>query len=291
MAETAGPTGSSRGSASEEPDVPEAIYQRPDDYDLEHVGDTEDVDFYVGLVARLRPRRVLELACGNGRVALPLAEAGVRSGFDVVGLELVPEMLAAAAERREQAPPPVRARLSLQQGDMRTWRPEPGEPAFDVIVTPCSSVCHLLTLDDQLAAWRAAHDNLAPGGRFVVDVAAPDLGAYAESLRSPPREVVEVDRDTFDAASSTRLIRYKTTRYLAHEQRARVRFLYDKFAGGALAAERSVSDFESHVYYPRELYLLYRHAGFTVEAVWGDYRGRPPRPESPQMIFAGRKPE
>jgi len=27
-----------------------------------------------------------------------------------------------------------------------------------------------------------------------------------------------------------RMIRYRTTRYLAHEQRARIRFLYDKFA-------------------------------------------------------------
>jgi hypothetical protein len=31
--------------------------------------------------------------------------------------------------------------------------------------------------------------------------------------------------------AQTRLIRYKTTRYLAHEQRARIRFLYDKFVG------------------------------------------------------------
>lgn len=267
-------------------EIPEAIYQRPDDYDLEHIGDTDDVVFFVNLVTRLRPRRVLELACGNGRVTLPLAHAGAAQGFDVAGLEIVPEMLASAEKRRSEAAPEVRRRLTLIPGDMRTWR---AEQPFDLIVTPCSSVCHLLSLEDQLAAWRCAWENLAPGGRFVVDVAAADLSAYADSFRSPPREVVEIDLDTFDEPTATRLIRYKTTRYLADQQQARIRFLYDKFVGADAAPQRSISDFESHVYYPRELELLYRHTGFTIDAVYGDYRGRPLGAASPQMIFMGRK--
>ena len=40
----------------------EAIYERPGDYDLEHEGDDEDVDFDVRLLHRWRPRRVMELA-------------------------------------------------------------------------------------------------------------------------------------------------------------------------------------------------------------------------------------
>ena len=93
------------------PEVPEAIYQRPEDYDLEHVGDTEDVQFFCTLITALAPKRVLELACGNGRVTLPLAEAGAAHDFDVVGLELVPEMLEAARQKREEASPEVHQRL------------------------------------------------------------------------------------------------------------------------------------------------------------------------------------
>jgi SAM-dependent methyltransferase len=279
---------------AENPEVPEAIYQRPEDYDLEHVGDTEDVDFFCALVKQLAPKRVLELACGNGRVTLPLAEAGAVKGFDVVGLELVPEMLAAARQKREEASPEIQQCLKFHEGDMRDWHNEPSAPPFDVIVTPCSSFCHLLTLDDQLAAFHCAYDNLASGGRFIVDVTMADLSRYVDSFRSPAREVVEIDLDTFDEETETRLIRYKTTRYLAHEQRARIRFLYDKFVGAEAqqgsSPERSVSDFESHVYYPREMHLLFRHTGFTVEKVQGDYRGRPLGPSSPQMIFTGIKP-
>ena len=264
----------------------EAVYERPIDYELEHVGDTEDIAFFCRLARRLRPKRVLELACGSGRVTLPLAEAGAEAGFDVVGVEMAPEMLATAQRKRAEAPAATRKRLTLFEGDMRNWRAE--EP-FDLILTPCSSMCHLLTLEDQLAAWRQAYDNLLPGGRFVVDVTMPNLGSYVDSFRTPAREVVEIDLDTFEPETGTRLLRYKTTRYAAHDQKAQIRFLYDKFIGAA-PPERSISDFESHVYYPRELELLYRHTGFQVEKIYGDYHNHAIGSNSPQLIVVGVKP-
>ena len=45
----------------------EAIYERPRDCDLEHESDEEDVAFYLRLLARWQPRRVMELAAGSGR--------------------------------------------------------------------------------------------------------------------------------------------------------------------------------------------------------------------------------
>lgn len=267
-------------------EAPEAVYQRPHDYELEHVGDIEDVNFFCGLAKRLRPKRVLELACGSGRVTLPLAEVGVAQGFEVVGVELVPEMLATARQKLSKAPAATKACLTLAKGDMRDWK---AKQPFDLILTPCSSMCHLLTLEDQLAAWRQAFDNLVPGGRFVIDVTMADLGSYVDSFRFPSHEIVEIDLDTFEAETKTRLLRYKTTRYLAHEQRAHIRFLYDKYIGDT-PPERSISDFESHVYYPRELELLYRHTGFQVESFYGDYQGHPLSPKSPQLIVVGRKP-
>lgn len=266
--------------------VPEAIYQRPGDYDLEHVGDTDDVKFFVDLVAGFKPKRVLELACGNGRVTLPLTESAAKIGFDVVGLELMQEMLDHANQKSKTMRPEDREHLELVQGDMRTWQ---ANQPFDVIITPCSSVCHLLEIDDQIATWRRAYDNLIPGGRFVVDVTMPDLSSYVDSFRTPPREIMEIDLDTFDEATQTRMLRCKTTRYLADKQRAHIRFFYDKYLGDT-QPEHALSDFESHVYYPREMELLFRHTGFEIEKVYGDYHGRPLKPVSPQMIFCGVKP-
>src|SRR4029077_14051631 len=172
------------------------IYDRPRDYDLEHEDDEEDVSFYVELVRRLAPLRLLELGAGSGRVTLPLAELAARAGFTVTALDSSDTMLAEAQRKLARAPAAGGERVVVVRGDMRTWEaPEP----FDLIVVPCSSVCHLLTLDDQLAAWARAHANLVPGGRFVVDVVMPDLAAYADSLRQPPRALVEIDGDTSDA--------------------------------------------------------------------------------------------
>ena len=78
----------------------EAIYERPRDYDLEHEGDDEDVAFYLPLLARWRPRRVMELASGSGRVTMPLARAAAAGGIQVVGLERDGPMLEAARRKR-----------------------------------------------------------------------------------------------------------------------------------------------------------------------------------------------
>jgi len=100
--------------------------------------------------------------------------------------------------------------------------------------------------------------------------------------------ILEIDRDVTDPETGNRLIRYRTTRYLPHEQRAEVRFIYDKFATGILF-DHYVSDFESHVYFPRELQLLFMFTGFSIEASYGDYRGRALSSTSEHMIMMGLK--
>jgi SAM-dependent methyltransferase len=263
----------------------EAIYERPGDYDLEHEGDDEDVSFYVGLLDRWRPRRVMELASGSGRVTIPLARAAASSGSEVVGLEREGPMLDEACRKRTGLDDRARARVSFIAGDMRDWRsPEP----FDLVIAPCSSLSHLLTVEDQVRAWRCTFDNLAPGGRFVADLTMPNLAAYADSMQTPPRTLVEVDVDAKDPTTGTRLMRYKTTRYLPHEQRAEIRFMYDRFPDGD-QVDRYVSDFDCHVYYPRELELLFMLTGFSIEARFGDYVMRPLRRTSRQLIIVGRK--
>jgi SAM-dependent methyltransferase len=263
----------------------EAIYERPADYDLEHEGDDEDVEFYVRLLGRWQPKRVMELASGTGRVTVPLARAAARAGVEIVGLEREGPMLEEARAKLAELDEQERACVSFIEGDMRAWRTE---KPFDLVIAPCSSLSHLLTLDEQIAAWRAAFDNLAAGGRFVADLTMPNLAVYADSMQTPPRAVLEVDIDARDPRSGTRLLRYKTTRYRPHEQRAEIRFLYDKFPADS-QIDRYLSDFECHVYYPREVELLFRLTGFSCEAWFGDYAMRQPRSHSRQLIGVGRK--
>ena len=260
------------------------LYRHPDEYDLEHLGDSEDVEFYVSLVRKLRPQRVLELGCGTGRITLPLAEQGARLGFDVIGLDSQAEMLESANKRHLEAPPAVRERLRLIQADMRTWQ---SESAFDLIVIPCSSISHLLALKDQLAAWNQCRRNLTPGGRFLVEITMPNMAIFADSFNVPPRALVEIDVDKWDESDGVRFIRRKTSRYLSHEQCAQTRFLYEKYQNGR-AVDGYIDDFVGHVFFPRELQLLFIHTGFEIEQTFGDYRGGPLKSNSPLIIMIGK---
>src|SRR5262245_24403655 len=168
------------------------IYARPDVYDMEHEGTGNyDAHFFARLLARVRPRRVLELACGSGRVTFTLAEA--LGSAEIVGVDSSIEMLGQAAAARDATEPQVRQRVSFVKGDMRDW-PGSGD-AFDAVIVACCSVSPLLTVDDRLRTWATAFRLLRPGGVFILDVRVPDLATLAEAQRVRQRAFVDLHID------------------------------------------------------------------------------------------------
>src|SRR5262245_39613848 len=197
------------------------IYARPDLYDMEHEGDrNQDAQFFARVLARVRARRVLELACGSGRVTFALAAALAKA--EIVGVDSSIEMLGKAAAARDVAGSSVRERVSFVKGDMRDW-PGSGD-AFDAVVIACCSVSHLLTLDDRRRTWATAFRLLRPGGVFIVDVRMPDLATLAESQRVRPRAFVDLDIDATrkSVGKDARLLRCTATTYEPMLQRADV---------------------------------------------------------------------
>jgi ubiquinone/menaquinone biosynthesis C-methylase UbiE len=264
-----------------------SVYARPDVYDMEYEGaSNHDAHFLARLLARIRPRRVLELACGSGRVTFTLASTLPTAR--IVGVDASIHMLGKAVTKRAGVDRLIRERVTFVRGDMRDW-PGNGD-AFDAVVIPCCSVSHLLTLDDRRRTWDTAFRLLRPGGVFILDVRVPDLATLAEAQRARPRAFVDLDIDTTRRTAGKkageqvgekvgeeqfeeegRLLRCTATTYEPHLQRADVRLLYDRFDERALA-ERLVTDFASHVYFPAELELLFLSAGFEIAQQYGDYR-------------------
>src|SRR4029078_644361 len=105
-----------------------------------------------------------------------LDRAGAARGIQIGGIEREGPMLEEAMRKRADLEEDARRCVTFIAGDMRAWR---AEHPFDLVVAPCSSLSHLLTLDDQIAAWRCAWENLAPGGRFTVDLWMASLAAQA----------------------------------------------------------------------------------------------------------------
>jgi SAM-dependent methyltransferase len=132
---------------------------------------TEDVDFYVDL-ARETGGPVVELAVGTGRIAVPIAQAGVR----VIGVDLSDGMLAVAGALASERG--VAELVDLRHGDMRN---PPVAERVPLVICPFRSLLHLPDETEKLRALRAAFDLLQAGGRFVFDVFAPSREDIAET--------------------------------------------------------------------------------------------------------------
>lgn len=118
-------------------------------------------------------RPSLEFAVGTGRVALPLAEAGV----EVHGIELSRAMV---AEMRHK---PGAERVPVTIGDMATTRVD-GE--FGLVFLVFNTITNLLTQDEQVACFRNAAAHLAPGGCFVIETGVPRLQQLPRGERFLP---------------------------------------------------------------------------------------------------------
>ncbi len=124
---------------------------------------TEDVEFYVE-EARRAGGVVVELACGTGRITVPVARAGI----EVIGVDGSAAMLEVARERAAAAG--VAELVDLRLGDLRD-PPVPERVAL--VLIPFRSLLHMTTEEDRVRALRAARELLVPGGRLVFDVFAP----------------------------------------------------------------------------------------------------------------------
>jgi hypothetical protein len=145
--------------------------------------------------------------------------------------------------------------------------------------------------DDRRHTWATAFRLLRPGGVFIVDVRVPHLATLAEAQRVRPRAFVDLDIDATrrTEGKEARLLRCTATTYESHRQRGDVRLLYDRFEQRALA-ERLVTDFASHIYFPAELELLFVSAGFEIAQQYGDYRFVQVDRTSPYVVTVARQP-
>ena len=124
---------------------------------------TEDITFYVEL-AREADGPLVELAIGNGRVAIPVARA---TGRSVIGIDSSPAMLEQARTRAAEAG----VELDLREGDMREFVLD--EPAA-LIYCPFRALLHLPTWADRCRTFERVAASLRPGGRFAWNAFAFD---------------------------------------------------------------------------------------------------------------------
>ena len=137
-------------------------YGPPDLYDVVYSDIRDDIPLWVG-EARAARGRVLELACGTGRVLIPCLEAGV----PIEGLDITEAMVGYLKEKL--AARGLKAEIAA--GDMRDFtRPH----RYSLIFIAFNSFLHNLTAADQLATLRCCREHLESDGKLVINIFHPD---------------------------------------------------------------------------------------------------------------------
>src|SRR6266480_3299202 len=169
-------------------------YEHASDYDLEYSGQTEqDVPFWCELVMRYTPQRVLELACGSGRIGVELLHCP--GNFQLEGLDISSEMLGAYQRKLAQEPEAVQQRVTLHEANMSDFQLE-NKSQFDLIFLPFNSIAHLYEIEQQLNTFKDTHDHLTSDGRFVVDTFLPDIDYLSDALNRPSNVYLEDENES-----------------------------------------------------------------------------------------------
>ncbi|HEX8503492.1 MAG TPA: class I SAM-dependent methyltransferase [Pyrinomonadaceae bacterium] len=247
----------------------------PVDYDRAGAG-VDGVAFYSAL-AREAGGPVLELACGTGRVTIPVA----KMGLPVTGLDVVPGMLARA--RGKSAGLPVR----WVEGDARTF--DLGE-RFRLIFLTGNAFQAFLTNAEQAAVLQRVRAHLDDGGLFAFETRNPlfpgretregffpTLETIGEAVRRPSY----VNADGYE-------VRVTTTQVYDHVAQVVHVTATKRWHDGGREHTR-VTRTALRYTFPQELAALLHYNGFAILRQYGDWDEGPLAAASPSIITVCRK--
>jgi len=201
--------------------------------------------------------QILELGCGTGRVAIPVAKTGAR----VIGIDRSESMLARGHARVRRAK--IGARVSLIRGDIR-YLPFPDQ-SFPLVMAPYGILQSLLDEKVLTATLKEVERVLTRGGTFGLELVA-DLPAWDEysnkvTFRSPKgphgKPIVLIESVKQDRRN--------------HITRFEQEFVEGR---GKSATRRKFSLAFRTVSVPQMVHRLEK-AGFEVSSLLGDYQGGP----------------
>lgn len=237
-------------------------------YDIEHAQFDEDLDLYLDF-AKSCMGPLLELACGSGRLLLPLA----REGYELSGVDTSADMLSLARQRLQDAG--VASRCKLVQQDICALHLE---QQFCMAFIALGSFAHISTRKRQQQALAAVHAHLTPGAIFILDIANADA-RYMEHMSGQL-----LHQGTWQHQDGSILTHFVSPASSTKRHSLELTHFYDRYTQGEQVL-RTVMKTQLYLFERSEMELLLEQAGFIIKDVYGDYDLSPFQLDSPRMIF------
>ena len=263
-----------RGSGAAIAPAAPSPYEAPELYDMLFESLAFDRAFWLE-VGRQAGGPVLDLACGTGRVLIPLLEAGV----DADGVDLFPAML----ERLREKAAAKGFRPRLEAADMRDFTMP---RRYARVICTFNAFAHCDTIEEQLATLRCCREHLDPGGALVLHMSYPGATLWTGVDGEPVLE-----HEATHPANGHRLQLYdrRFTDAVNQSQRSEMEVREVGARGNVVAAHRFTS--RQRWVYRYEMELLLGLAGFARFEIHGDFAGGPLERDDQQMIaWAWREP-
>ena len=237
----------------------------------------DDLGFYVDLARRIGGP-VLELACGTGRVLLPIA----RQGIAIHGVDNSQSMLDQLHENLKHEPKDVRELVSAFPGDMRTFR---SNRKYPLVIIPFRPMQHMYTVEDQLAALVTAAFHLEDDGLLAFDVFYP---RYELIFSGIAQESLDIQwKPSTGAATVIRRYFRKDAVDKVNQHFSSV-FIYRAYEGESLVSEETEPLKMCWYTYP-QLRALFMLAGLEIVEEYGSFARRPLDNAAEQMVFVVRR--
>jgi 2-polyprenyl-3-methyl-5-hydroxy-6-metoxy-1,4-benzoquinol methylase len=245
-------------------------FRDPQTYDVEDAGYDEDRPL-VEQWARTLGGPLLDLACGTGRMAIPMAA----QGYEVTGVDVVPEMIAWARQKAAQQD----IAIDWVVADARTFSLE---QRFGLIYMLANAFQFFLTRADQEAMLASVREHLRPDGCFLFGTRNPS-----------PRNLLEVRRpglQRFTLPDGGRLLITEHQQYDPISQIQRYTCYYQWLHPDGRHEEKTRHTALRYVY-PQEMEALLHHSGLQIRACYGDWNQEPLTATSRAMIYVCRRRE
>jgi SAM-dependent methyltransferase len=220
-----------------------------------------EVDGIIQLLGLDPGSAILDLACGHGRHAIPLAQ----HGYQVTGLDLSDVFLGRAKAEANARDVHVR----WTRADMRDI---PFEGEFDAVINIFTAFGYFDSDTENAQVLRQVHKALRPDGRFLIETMHRDSLVRAFEPSSVTRHedgLLVTEERKLDQVSGRCAVR--------------LTLIYPD-------GRRTELGHDVRVYTPTELAALISQAGFTLQAAYGGLDGSPLTLTSRRLVMVAEKP-